>query len=305
MPTSTARFVVILAALLGTSLAGAAERTYDRSFNAPPGGRLTLDTDAGSVAVAGGDAAQVVVHVEMEGSESFLARFHISAEQTPAGVTISARGGNHGWLGWFGWFDFNSSRVRFTVKVPRGYPIDLRTSGGGLDVKDLTAPVRARTSGGSIVVRDVAGRVDAHTSGGGIEAQRIAGSAQLSTSGGSIEVGDSTGDLELRTAGGGIRIQNADGRVYGHTSGGSIRAQLRTNQGVDLATSGGSITLLLPQDTGASIDAATSGGRVRCNLSLSTTRVSDSDHLVGDIGAGGALIVLHTSGGSIHIEPGN
>jgi Toastrack DUF4097 len=306
MTTSTARLLVIIVAALGTSVALAAQRTYDKRLAAPPGGRLSFDADVGSVVIVGSDAPEVVIHADLEGTESFLSGYRISAEQTSSGVTVSARSRHVGWSGWFDWsdwFDFGSTRVRFSVAVPRGYPVELHTSGGGIEIRDLSAEVRAETSGGSVVVRNITGAVDAHTSGGGIEAERLNGSAKLTTSGGGIDVTDSTGDLYVRTSGGGIHIQNEDGRVDAHTSGGGIRAQLRANRGVALATSGGSITLLLPPDAHGAIDAATSGGRVTSDIPLTTTGVADGNDLRGVIGGGGPPISLHTSGGGIHIEP--
>lgn len=302
MTTSTARLLVIIVAMLGTSVALAAERTYDKRLDAPPGGRLSFDADVGAVVVVGSDAPEVVIHAELQGSESFLSDLRISAEQTSSGVTVSTRSSRSGWFDWLGWFDFGSTRVRFDVTVPRGYPVDLRTSGGGIDVRNLSAEVRAETSGGSVVVQNIAGAVNAHTSGGSINAERLNGSARLTTSGGGIDVTDSAGDLYVRTSGGSIHIQNEDGRVDGHTSGGGIRAQLRANRGVALATSGGGITLLLPPDTHGSIEASTSGGHVTSDIPLITTELAAGNDLRGVIGGGGPSIFLHTSGGSIHIE---
>jgi hypothetical protein len=302
MGRSTVRLMVIIAAALGTSVALAAQSTYDRQLNAPPGGRLTFDSDVGSVAIVGRDTPEVVIHAELEGSESFLARLHIGAEQTPSGVTISAHMAHNDW---FDWFNFTPNRVRFTVEVPRDYPVDLRTSGGSIDVRDLNAPLRARTSGGGVLVQNVAGGVKVHTSGGAIEAERLNGPVVLSSSGGRIDVTDSTGDLDLRTSGGGIRIQNDDGRVYALTSGGGIRAKLRSNRGITLTTSGGAITLLLPQNTRGSIQAESSGGGVTSDFPLSTAQIAAGNRLQGAIGGGGAPIYLHTSGGSIHIAPEN
>lgn len=251
------------------------------------------------MSVVGRDAREVVVHAELQGSDDFLSRFHITSEQTPSGVTISAHMAHDGW---FHWFHVEPQHVRFTITVPRDYPVDLRTSGGHVDVRSLNASVHARTSGGSIRVEDVNGSVDVHSSGGGIDAERLNGASRLITSGGGIDVEDSTGDLDARTSGGSIRIRNDDGRVHAHTSGGGIRAQLRANHGATLTTSGGSITLFLPGDAHASVDAETSGGRVTVDFPLSSARRTDKRHLVGEIGGGGASIFLRTSGGSIHLE---
>lgn len=302
MAKPAAKILLVLAAVLATSAALAAERTFDKRLDAPPGGRLTFDADEGSVTVTGSDTHQVVVHADMEGSDTFLNRLHVSAQQTPTGVTILTRRDRNGW---FPWFNFEWGRVRFTVEVPRDYPVDLKTAGGGIDVRSLNAAVSGYTSGGSIHIQNVAGTVDVHTSGGGIDADRVNGPAHMSTSGGSIGVTDSAGDLYLRTSGGGISVKSADGKVDAHTSGGSIRAELRSNEGIDLGTSGGGITLLLPQNTRASLDASTSGGSVTSDLPVTTTGSVSGSHIHGSIGGGGPEISLHTSGGSIHIEPGS
>ncbi|MGB6489087.1 MAG: DUF4097 family beta strand repeat-containing protein [Steroidobacteraceae bacterium] len=300
MAKPAAKFMLILAAILGTSVALAAQRTFDKRLDAPAGGGLTFDADVGSVAVTGGDVSQVVVHADLEGTESFLDRLHISAEQTASGVTITVHMDHSSF---FDLFNLGSNRVDFTVEVPRTYPVDLRTSGGSLDVRDLNASVHGKTSGGGIHVQDVVGTVNVHTSGGGVSAERVKGPATLSSSGGSIDASDSTGDLDVNTSGGGIRLLDDDGKVDAHTSGGSIRAELHTNQGINLDTSGGSITLLLPQSTPASIDAGTSGGDVTSDLPVTTTGTVSGSHLHGTIGGGGPAIYLHTSGGSIRIEP--
>jgi hypothetical protein len=301
MTTSTARLLVILTALLGTSVALAAEKTYDKRLDAPPGGHLTFNADVGSVTVVGRDAPQVIIHADLQGSQAFLDRLHMRAEQTPTGVTFSARVDHNGWTDWF---HLGNTRVRFTVEVPRDYPIDLRTAGGGLDLRNLNASVHAATSGGGILLQDIAGAVNVHTSGGGIKASGLKAGAQLDSSGGGIEVRDSSGDLNVHTSGGPIAMDNDDGKVDAGTSGGSIRAQLRSNHGISLRSSGGSITLLLPQGAHGSIDAATSGGRVTSDFPLSSTQTTDHSHLVGAIGGGGPAIYLHTSGGSIRIVPG-
>ncbi len=303
MPRSIVRVAMLLAATLTASVALAAQSTYDKTLDAPAGGRLTFDADVGSVSVVGSDTPRVVVHAELEGSESFLQRLHISAEQTPTGVSVSVRKEDGSWLDWLGWFGSGSTRVHFDVQVPRNYPIDLRTSGGGLDLRDLDASVEARTSGGGISLQDVTATVHAHTSGGGIRAERLSGAAELSTSGGPIDVADSTGDLDLHTSGGGIRIQNDDGKVDAGTSGGGIDAQLRSNRGISLVTSGGGITLLLPRNTHASIEAGTSGGGVTSDFPVTSMQSGANNHLQGTIGGGGPPIYLHTSGGSIHLEP--
>ncbi len=300
MARSTVSLTVLVAALLLTSVASAAQSTFDRRLSAPPGGHLTFTTAVGSVTVIGRPAQQVIVHAELQGSKSFLARVHIRTEQTSSGVTIRAHVASGGW---FHGFDVGRHRVRFLVQVPRGYPVNLRTSGGHLTVRSVNAAVRAGTSGGSAVVQDVSGPLALYSSGGSIAAQHIDGPIHLSSSGGAIRVVDSTGELRLRSAGGGIRLRHDEGQIRAYSSGGDIRAQLLENQGIDISTGGGDIDLRLPQNTRGSIQARSDGGRITCEFPLSTVQLVAGHHLVATLGGGGPSIFLQSSGGAIRIGP--
>jgi DUF4097 and DUF4098 domain-containing protein YvlB len=300
MATRTHTLVVTVAAALIASVSFCAEKVFDKRFSVPPAGRLTLNTDVGSVDLVGRDGHEVVIHAQVNGSDSFLADLNITAEQTSSGVIVTAHKVHSTW---FEWFNLAQERVRFTIDVPRDYSVELRTAGGYLDVRSVNASVRGTTSGGRIAVRDVTGPVDMHTSGGAIEAEHLNGTAVLETSGGSISVADVKGDLDVHTSGGGIRLQNIDASVKADTSGGSVHAEMRSNHGISLSTSGGTISLLLPAKAGASLDASTSGGRVTSALPLSSTETDERNHLRGAINGGGERVLLHSSGGSISVGP--
>jgi hypothetical protein len=291
----TCRFLVIPLAAFAASTALAGDKAFDKRFNAPPGGHLTLHTDAGAVAVVGHDAREVVIHAEISGPDAD--RMIITAEQDSSGVTVTGRKTSFSWFGW------TVLRVKFTIDVPRDYPLELETAGGALDVRNLNASVQGTTSGGSIDVRDVIGATNMHTSGGRIDAERLSGPTELTTSGGSIDVNEAAGNLDVRTSGGSIRLVSIQGRVAADTSGGSIRAEVRENHGVSLTTLGGGITLLIPENTRASIDAATSGGSVESGIAVSITGTVDRSRLRGAINGGGEPIFLRTLGGGIQIEP--
>src|SRR5579862_662646 len=183
MISSARSLLTVLLCALATTPALAAERTFDKQFNAPPGAKLTVVTEFGSVVIVGSEAHQVVVHADMSGSDDFLARMQINAVQASDGVDVTGHMRERGWLDWL--FDFGQHQVRYTIEVPRDYPVDLQTSGGSLDVRDLTASLNGTTSGGSVTIRDVRGSIDAHTSGGHIDAAELNGPARLRTSGGS------------------------------------------------------------------------------------------------------------------------
>jgi hypothetical protein len=296
MVTRTCRFIVILSVCFAASASFAAPKSFDKRFNVQPGGHLTLDTDVGSVSIVGRDTHEVVIHADMSDSD----HLDVAAGQNSSGVTVTGRVTGRSWLDRL---DLTAMRVRFTIDVPRDFPVQIQTSGGSLDVRNLTASVSGKTSGGGITLQDVIGSIRAQTSGGGISAARLNGATELRTSGGSIDIADSTGDLDVRTSGGSIDLDSVEGKIKAVTSGGSVRAAVRVNRGVFLTTSGGTITLLLPQSVRASIDAQTSGGRAQSQLPLSSTELAERTHLRGALNGGGEQIFLRTSGGSINVRP--
>jgi hypothetical protein len=295
MHTWTCR--VFLVPILGlTASAGwAADKTFDQHFTAPPGGRLVVDTDVGAITVVGHDSRDLTVHADISGSDAD--KIKVTAQQTASGVTVLGRSSDSGWFH----FNWGSNRVRITVDAPNDYPVELKTSGGPIEVRAVSAEVRGSTSGGAIELHDIAGPIDMHTSGGGIDAQNLKGSVRLRSSGGPLDISNVTGDIDVYTSGGGIDLNNIDGKISADTSGGGVHVEARSSHGITLSTSGGPITLLLPGDVHALIDAETSGGRVHCDLPLSVTELSESNHLRGQINGGGERISLHTSGGGIHI----
>jgi len=296
MVTRTVGFLVILSVWFAAPAAFAAPKSFDQRFNAPPGGHLTLDTDVGSVAIVGHDTHEIVIHTDMSDSD----HLDVTAARNSLGVTVIGRVTGRSW---FDRFNFTPTHVRFTIDVPRDYPVQIQTSGGGLDVRKLTASVAGRTSGGGITLQDVTGSISVQTSGGSISAERLNGPTELRTSGGSIEIVGSSGDLDVRTSGGSIDLNSVDGKVKAVTSGGSVHAAVRVNRGVFVTTSGGTITLLLPGNAPASIDAQTSGGRAQSQLPLSSTELAKHSHLRGTLNGGGEQIFLRTSGGSINVRP--
>ena len=340
MSKSAVAIMMIITGTLVTSIAFAAQRSYAKQVSAPSGGQLMFDSNVGSVTVVGQDAPEVIVHAQLDGSKSFLDRFHIIVEETPSGVTISGHLAATGWYYWYHrlrhWLGFRS-QVRFDVGVPSDYPVRLRTSGGDVDLRNLKASVRIATSGGNARIQDITGEVGvrtsggnvdprnskasvrvmtsggnarfqdvtggvrAHTSGGDIVVKHLMGPAVLDSSGGNIHVENSAGDLDVRTGGGDVHMQDDDGSVHALTSGGDIWAELPTNRGIRFRTGGGDITLLLPENTRASIDAESSGS-VTSELSLRTAQIATRNHVLGTFGSGGATpIFLRASGGDIRI----
>ncbi|HEY4368124.1 MAG TPA: DUF4097 family beta strand repeat-containing protein [Steroidobacteraceae bacterium] len=314
----------------------AAEKVLDRSFPVTPGGLLTVNADGADVVVAGGDAEQVVVHIAVTGSQKNVDALKLSAQPSADGVKVEALRPSSNWLG-MSW-SMGNMNARIKVTVPKRYRVELKTSGGNLSVNDLQGDASGKTSGGDVELQNVTGKVQMSTSGGNMKVAHITGDVKLNTSGGDIVAstvqgaidaetsggsvhfdsidgptrarsssGDIVantihGDTDVDTSGGDVRLLGVDGKIHASTSGGNVHCVLvGANRGISASTSGGNISLQVAKDITATLDASSSGGKVSSELPVSVSTASGK-RLSGPINGGGEPIYARTSGGDIEIR---
>jgi hypothetical protein len=221
--------------------------------------------------------------------------------------------------------------ISFKIYVPSNVSTDLNTSGGGIDLRNLsgthnfstsggglnlskmTGKIRGKTSGGGITVKDSKDDITLSTSGGSIEASNCSGALRLKTSGGRIELEDLNGEIEAETSGGPIRGENIRGSLYAHTSGGPIELE-KLACGLDASTSGGGIDLEIVEVVGA-ITVNNSGGNINLKMpankgldlrlrgekinAVDLTNFSgdhEDDRITGKVNGGGTAVNVSTSG---------
>ncbi len=326
------QMIPILQGLLfaGTTMTDAAvEDHVERSFQVSPGGRLTVDSDRGSIEVGTGDRDVVDIKIERKvkkngkwSIEEVLEDFPITFDHSDDGVTIRAKHNQEILRRWGR--ERNRLRVKFLITVPQRYSVDLKTVGGGISVGDLEGEVRSqtaggnlqigkikgpvwgRTSGGSIKLEGTQGDADVKTSGGRITIGSVAGAVEAKTSGGSISIDKATGGVNAKTSGGSITVEEVMGGINAKTSGGSIKAYISRQPEGDcsLETSGGSVTAYLVEDIAVGVDARTSGGSVSTDVPITTVVQGKArkNRLQGTINGGGPLLKLRTFGGSIRLH---
>ena len=258
MPRPILTVMVFIAAILAAPAALAAHRSFEKQFSAPSNGRLTVHTEVGSVRVLGSSTGKVTVSAQLTGTKSFLDRIHITARETAAGVTVSAHLARSHLDDWFHFAFFQKNDVRFTVEVPRDYPVDLQTSGGDISVRDLNAPVRAASSGGDISITGVAGKIRVHTAGGDARLLHVSGEVHVQTGGGDIQVKYLKGPATVRASGGDIQIENSNGALELHAGGGAIQVKNDTGPAT-LNSAGGDIHIA---DSTGTMDLRTGGGDI-------------------------------------------
>jgi Putative adhesin len=302
MTSRIASTLTAVCALLGSGAVYAAEKEFSRSFEVSPGERLSVTTEGGQITVVGTDANRVVVRMRAKGSEERLEKITMSAERNGDGVAVvGKRDSGNQVFGWFG----SDVNISVAVEVPRTYNIDLNTSGGDINVRQINGTAVGRTSGGRVNVESIRGDVRMRTSGGRMEARSIQGDLELQTSGGSITASNVSGRVRANSSGGSIRLERVNGAVEAHTSGGSINIELAgKNEGIVAKTSGGSISLRIPSSATGDLNASTSGGRVSSDLTLTVSEIGKSA-VRGKLNGGGPEILARTSGGSIQIVGGS
>jgi DUF4097 and DUF4098 domain-containing protein YvlB len=319
--------MVLAPILLFTATAALAGESFQgkivRSFQARPGGRLSVSTDRGSIVVRPWEKSEVAVDMTItvsgasdDEAKKIIGLFQVDMHETDGNVFVDV--------------DYDqplrralrrSPNVFLSILVPREYAADLTTAGGDIQVASLGGRADLRTSGGDVTVRDVKGDVNTVTSGGDIDIAGVAGAVEAKTSGGDVAVRNAAGSVQSETSGGDIRVENAGGQVTGRTSGGDVEivgardTVLASTSGGDIdiqyavtdppptraLTSGGDVTIAVAPGVSANLDANTPGGSVECDVPVTVQGKLARGRLSGTLGAGGNLLTLRSSGGSIRL----
>ncbi|PID61981.1 MAG: hypothetical protein CR986_02310 [Ignavibacteriae bacterium] len=279
-----------------------------RSFDVEDGGNLYLKTEIGGIKINSHSKSKADVNIYLKGDadkddyEKFKKNYSIEFNHQGANLEIICKKTNYdNWLSRM--FRGKNFRVVFEVTLPQKYDIDVKTSGGGISVKNIKGLVETKTSGGGLHFQNIKGKIDGKTSGGGINASKCIGDIKISTSGGGIKINDCKGDVDASTSGGGITVKKIYGNLNASTSGGSIYAEIleQPKENCSLTTSGGGIKVKLKKDIHLDLDASTSSGHVECEFPITSKGKVKSSRLKGEINGGGPKLRLRSSAGSVKI----
>lgn len=288
MNNSIQRILFLLVALFSVMAATQAKsetENVNKSFSVKSGGTLTIESDQGSIKVASWNNQTVEVLVEKKARKQ-LDGFKVNFDQKGNDIFVEGDG------------DWNNRvSVKFIIKVPQEFNLDLKTGGGSIGVADISGEVKVNTSGGSINIGNVTqGNVDANTSGGNINVSDVDGNLKVDTSGGNIQLGKINGKSSIETSGGSITLEQAGSDVKAETSGGSIKIGPVKGK-VDVDTSGGSIRIGMANED---VVASTSGGAIEVEGCKGSVRIDSSGGNLF-VGSSGGPIKAKTSGGNIKI----
>jgi len=265
--------------------------------------RIDVETSGGSIDVIGKNTDEVTVEMYVrkrnryyQADEIELKEWDIEIFERNNEVTVHAKRKKSKNWNW----NRNTASISFVVYAPEKSTSNVRTSGGSIDLENLIGSQTARTSGGSISLEAIKGNLNVRTSGGSIKMHDIEGTTEAKTSGGRIKAENVNGDLDVRTSGGSITLEGVSGSVEASTSGGSINAEVSSpSDFINLRTSGGSISIYVPENQGYDLDL--DGNRVRAELKNFTGEY-EKDEIRGTVNGGGVKIKAKTSGGSVRLN---
>lgn len=274
---------------------------FHNSFDVQPGGRLTLENSNGSVEITAWEKDAVdITGTKYASTENGLRDMRIDMVRSGNNVNIRTilPSGFRGGMG-----------AKYIIRVPARYELDrIISSNGSVHVDSVAGNARVKTSNGSVHITRLAGRLDVETSNGSIEIREQQGDTAVRTSNGRIDADGIRGLFDAHTSNGSVHARVTDplpnAPIKVDTSNGSIElslANLRDNS-VRASTSNSSITVRMPSSTNAYVRAHTSNAHVNSDFDVLVKGGQLTKHsLEGNIGAGGPVIDLGTSNGSISI----
>ena len=160
-----------------------------------------------------------------------------------------------------------------TLDVPADTPVDLTTGGGNVQASGLQRDVTMDTAGGDVTLSGVGGNTDLSTGGGNVNAGDLGGIMNFTTAGGDVTVNDLfSPHVTLETGGGNVTLVFTKAPTY-----------------LDITSSGGDITVVLPHSTTTSyaITEQTEGG----DYSHSVPTSSSSSHTITVDSGGGNVSI--------------
>ena len=226
--------------------------------------------------------------------------------------------------------------IAYKIYVPQTVSTNLSTSGGSIQLDNLSGAQKFTTSGGSLHLSKLSGKVDGTTSGGSIHLEDSKDDIELATSGGSIHASNCSGNLKLMTSGGSldlsglkgitqastsggsVKAENIDGELKAHTSGGSVRmagltcsletstsggnidvAFVQLGKYVKIGNSAGNVALTLPKGKGFDLDLS---GQIANTTFDNFNGKIDERQVKGKLNGGGVPVTVNAGSGRIKLD---
>lgn len=278
---------VVLMGVLAT-LSMAPQQT-DTVFPVQDAKTLEVSTDGGSITVTGWDRNEI--HVQADHSIRTYVRIRRNHAGDRIEVESEARRGPSG-------------IVDYRISVPRSLALELDGMYTTMSVDSVDGSVDAETLQGDVTVRGGHGPVKASTTTGKVLVDGASGRVDAETASGEIRFLNVSGDVTAESAGGSIFFEGARATsVDVGTTGGRIRYEgtVDPKGTYSFGTYGGSIVVILPPGTPASLSLSSIHSSIMTNLGGEVQRFGSNKRNEVKVNGGGAVIDAETFGGRIAV----
>lgn len=285
----------------GASMGAREEEPFHYSYDYKPGSRLLVDTYNGSVEISSWEQPKIEIDGErFANSKERLNQVKIDISRGADSIAIRTvlpldRRGNTG--------------ARYRIRLPKQAVLELvKSTNGSIRVNGIDGPATLRTTNGAVRASSITGAVSATSTNGGIECVNLNGPVTARTTNGRIKMDDIQGPMEASTTNGGIVAvmtrSTGDRKMRFSTTNGGIELRLPAGLKNDVraSTANGSIEVKMPAAAAFQVSARTSGASVRSDFDVRGEITKK--RMEGKVGAGGALLDLSTSNGSISLQRG-
>ena len=309
---STATVAARLSALAAERPFAVSDSTFEKSYPARAGERLTLDLKTGaSVHVSGWDEPTVRIRGTLSGL-SWRGTV-VEVERQSAGIRVVTtqerqRDGN------------SSTSHRFEIQVPRRYDVQIESAGGEITISGVEGSFTGHTGGGELHLDHARGRASLTTGGGDIRVSDSELDGRVSTGGGMVQLSRVSGDLRGSSGSGPVIHVGDDAREKGDLRGIDAENRDRIRVSEELSRASGTLHI---EKAGGDIDlerapnganVRTGGGHVRIGRSagLVRARTGGGDITIGPVegsieastGAGNFQGTLENEDGSVEFTTG-
>ncbi len=195
-------FFTFLGAFAQFANASTAKKTFKKSISFNQGGYLSLSNKNGEIEITAWEkdvveiiAYKVVRASDRETAEKLLEHLKIEIKENDNEIIVETDFPSSSDNGFFGWLfegGNNSFSVSYEVKVPRKIDLNIHTTNGDVEVKDISGRLRLESTNGSIVGRDIQGLTKCRTTNGSIKVSfdEVSGEDEMNfkTTNGSIKL---------------------------------------------------------------------------------------------------------------------
>ena len=257
------------------------------------GGVVDLSLVSGEIRVVGWTRSEVKVVARSE-------RGGLRFEASPSRVALDVERRGHG----------RNSEATFELSVPEGTRVLMRSTSGDLAARGVKGEVEARSVSGGVEIED-AGRISVATVSGDVRAVRLAGEARARSVSGEVALRDVAGDVDAESVSGDVELRGTRARVARvETVSGDVTYDGAVDPAgrYDFHSHSGTLRLMLPAATNASLSVRTFSGEIDSAFPLTVRPASVSEgagrqrEMEFTIGSGGPRISAQTFSGEIVIE---